>query len=352
MMMTFELRYLSVGKLRRYAEVVPFVTPNAEGIAAAQQLIGVLPAILNQTTGKLLTPKAQFAHLPDTTEIPILIGQWDAAVEDYAAVILSGGVDHLLMSRPTDAALMNILFDVSFEHVPALGIDLDYLQAYLETFKPGETVQRRRSVVKPDATDAWDIPMLDINVQPTSVDPFVKWGTISRDTSITGLTVHFYTDDYKFKTLLENAQRIIDLRPNSAVEMNITLDDKQPRAYVLWRIFQKRSAALIWQRAGIPVFVDMNVPRELFDLNMLGVPDGWRAYANRAYTPDMYHLDLAYQVAMQRSGGDVLYVVYGGGTAVRAMCEKRGWHWIPEDVAVKRGRHGAKGSSRQSQVLP
>ena len=88
-----------------------------------------------------------------------------------------------------------------------------------------------------------------------------------------------------------------------------------------------------------------SVEREFFDLALAGVPEGWTAYANRAYSDDLAHLEEAFTLAQARAGGDasVLYVVYGGQTAARDLCRERGWLWFAEDSDMIRGKVKADG---------
>jgi hypothetical protein len=108
------------------------------------------------------------------------------------------------------------------------------------------------------------------------------------------------------------------------------------RALVLHHVYQKRFIARRWQEAGIRVFVDLNVDREFFDLNLYGVPSGWRAYAVRAYARDLGHVEQAFAVACQQ---------HGGGKQARDLCQARGWHWLNEDADRVRGRYGARSAS-------
>lgn len=126
----------------------------------------------------------------------------------------------------------------------------------------------------------------------------------------------------------------------AAAEINFTIHEQTPAALVLHRIYQKRALSRRWQECGIPLLVDMNIPAKWFGLNLLGVPHGWRAYINRAYSSDIKHLLDAHEAASERANGPIFYVVYGGGAKVRELCLKRGWFWIQDDNDRARGRSG------------
>jgi hypothetical protein len=101
-------------------------------------------------------------------------------------------------------------------------------------------------------------------------------------------------------------------------------------------VYRKRWLARYAQSYGIRVFVDLNVEREFFDIALLGVPQGWTAYANRAYHDDLTHLEDAYTLACEHAQTDIVYVVIGGRKEAKEMCNARGWLWVAEDSARAR----------------
>ncbi len=227
--------------------------------------------------------------------------------------------------------------------IPALGIDHDYAQDILDTLAQGAPVEKRSMEPRAVLGNDWGIPTLDVTRQAVSYGAnVVKWGTVARTIPLPGDTVHFYTDDDKFSALIKDPAALLKTSCLNAVELNISLNPAMPRALALSLIYQKRRVSVEWQDYGLPLFVDMNVPEKFFDLNMLGVPVRWRAYANRGYAGDLEHLEKAHRLAVERAGGDVLYLVYGGGKSARDLCQRRGWEWIPEDATLKRGQHGAE----------
>lgn len=185
----------------------------------------------------------------------------------------------------------------------------------------------------------WGVPSLMLSKQATAlIEPVTKWGSVARTTKIQG-TWHFYTDDYKFANLWNEPMQPVLTRCRAIIEPNYSTHHTMPRAEVLWGIYRKRWLGRFWQDAGMQLFVDVNVERDFFDLALLGVPKGWRAYANRAYTTDDAHLREAYTLACEHAGTDeIVYVVYGGRAVIKDLCVEQGWAWVPEDAYVKHGR--------------
>lgn len=184
----------------------------------------------------------------------------------------------------------------------------------------------------------WGVPTLDPDLQVEHPPKrIVKWGTVGRRQKLQGC-VHFYTEDSKFTALYRGnrAMQVVKSGCESIVETNYSQNPNMPRAVVLHGIFRKRWLARFWQTQGIRVLVDINVERKFFDLALLGVPKGWRAYANRVHKDSYDHLDAAYELVCQHAGSDPLYIVYGGGKTIRKQCEQHGWHWYEEDI---RSRH-------------
>lgn len=186
----------------------------------------------------------------------------------------------------------------------------------------------------------WGIPTLKENYQADYIDmPFIQWGSIARNRRMPG-TYSFYTDDYRFNALWKNPEKVVDSGCVTAIEPNITLSLTSPKAYVIAAMYCKRWIARYWQEEGIRILVDMNVPPEFSDLNLLGVPHGWRAYASHGYAGRIEALKEEYKIACNHAGTrDILWVVYGGGKAVRELCESKQWVHIPEQFDVEKGRY-------------
>ncbi len=202
--------------------------------------------------------------------------------------------------------------------------------------KPAPTVY---DIIFPSDNE-WGVPTLDSNLQvETRPTHFIKWGTVSRKHKWQGC-IHFYTEDAKFTALYQGnrASQVVESGCDAIVETNYSQNPHMPRAIVLHGIFRKRWLARFWQTQGIRVLVDLNVEHEFFDLALLGVPKGWRSYANRVHRGSYEHLDTAYKLACQHADSVPLYIVYGGGKVIQQQCERNGWHWYPEDIRSK--HHG------------
>jgi len=167
----------------------------------------------------------------------------------------------------------------------------------------------------------YDIPVLLLDMQAELVDfPFIAWGSIKRTSTNFG-TWHFYVDDYRFNALWDKAGMIPETKCNSVVEINYTITDQMPFPVALYRIYQKRWLARYWQTRGIRIIVDMNVARPFRELNMLGIPRGWKTYATHGYDERIKDLREEIKLAVDRAGTkNITFLVYGGGAKIREFC--------------------------------
>jgi hypothetical protein len=116
-----------------------------------------------------------------------------------------------------------------------------------------------------------------------------------------------------------------------------------PRAEALWSVFQKRWAARFWQSQGIRVFVDLTVDPEFRDLNLLGVPKGWSAFATRWLERHADSVGEEYALACESAGDTTpLFVVIGGYVEAKKVCQERGWVWVKEHAGAVRDRYENK----------
>jgi len=149
------------------------------------------------------------------------------------------------------------------------------------------------------------IPVLDVEKQAEIIDaPVTRWGRETRKSRMRG-TWHFYTDDYRFSALWARPQDLVNSGCVSAIECNFSVHAQTPRAVAIYRTFQKRYLARLWQAHGVRIVVDLNVATE-------------------------------HAMAAERAGCVPTFLVYGGGKAVRAHTERRGWIWIPEEADRRR----------------
>ena len=166
------------------------------------------------------------------------------------------------------------------------------------------------------------IPVLLPDMAAELVDmPFIAWGSISRTSTNLG-TWHFYVDDYRFSALWDRAFQLPDTQCVAAVEVNYTISDQMPYPVALYRIYQKRWLARYWQNKGIKIIADLNVARPFLELNMLGIPKGWRSYATHGYNDRIQDLKAELKAAIKRAGTkNITFLVYGGGNKVREYCK-------------------------------
>lgn len=150
--------------------------------------------------------------------------------------------------------------------------------------------------------------------------PFGGWGTTSRLRTGVG-TYHFYVDDYRFENVWKHPQRIVDSLCREAVEPNFSLYQTTPMAFGMYQLYRKRWIARWLQEHGLRIWVDLNVSPKFAELNLLGIPHGYNAFATRGHInrPESILDELA--IARAVSGKDQPnMIVYGGGKEVRALC--------------------------------
>jgi len=181
------------------------------------------------------------------------------------------------------------------------------------------------------ADNIWDIPTLYLPLQADFVDlPVRGWGSIKRKTMMRG-TWHFYVDDYKFSALWKSPDAVLKTAAVSVVEVNFTTEDQMPKAVGLYRTMQKRWLARYWQSQGLRVFVDLNVAKKFDEINLLGVPDGWKSFATSGADYAIGRLEDQYTIALRKAGGaPTNFLVYGGGLKIAKLCAERGWVYVPD----------------------
>lgn len=203
----------------------------------------------------------------------------------------------------------------------------------------------------PDAVWASDneygIPLLDMKMQANAFDtPILAWvgqGVSQKQQRHKGFTVHFYVDDFQFNALWSSPYKLLNVGCVTAVEPNFSIYDETPRAVALYQIYRKRWLARWWQQMGIRCVVDLNISRQHYDIALLGVPQGWAWYATRGYTERMDSTIAEYEMAVKHADGNTVnFMVYGGGKQVKALCQERGWLWLPEarDQGKDKVKHG------------
>lgn len=185
-----------------------------------------------------------------------------------------------------------------------------------------------------------EIPTLLLEHQGRYVDlPVRGWGSVSRYTSMRG-TWHFFVDDYKFSALWKHPEAVLKTKAYNCVEANYTTDDQMPLAVGTYRIYKKRWMARFWQAHGMGIFVDLNVAGKYEEINLLGVPKGWYAYATSATSSDIGLLSHQLEIAKSIAVEDVTMLVYGGGKKIKDFCGNNGLIFIPDARNMARKDNG------------
>lgn len=308
----------------------------------------------NQRTGHCLDGHARLGLCEADELIPVLLVDMSEAEE---LVYLATHDTITSMAETDDEKLWAVMDGAGLEHLEVLQAihpeyapppsedDIAALMAAMgEGFAEGE--DEPSDLGQGDVPDAlwptdneWGVPLLDINLMADAVDlPVEVWGEVARTTRMRG-TWLFYTEDARFEALWRDPSPILNSRCVNVVEPNFSCYRDMPMAVGLWAIYRKRWLARYWQSKGVRVFVDLNVNPKFYDLNLMGVPKGWTAWATRGYMERLEYTVQEYEIAVKHAGSSsILFVVYGGGKAVKKACLERGWMWIPEVMDSKRGR--------------
>lgn len=182
------------------------------------------------------------------------------------------------------------------------------------------------------SNNVYEIPTLSIDGQADMVtNPVIVWGVEKRTRRIDGGTVLFYVDDYRFEAIWDNPNQITDTGCAVIAEPNVSVYDTMPVSYALHLIFKKRWIARYLQALGLKVLVDLNVSVKFAEYNLLGVPEGWNAFATRGYLERTDYLLHEIEIAKRVSGMDSPFmVVYGGGMKVREIVAKHNLIYIEQ----------------------
>ena len=318
-----------------------------EALRGSLDTLGWYDAVIyNQRTGYLIDGHARVEEQltrDENATIPALVvdlteaeeaqalasHDWISQLAEYDRVTL----DELLrMTNSDDARVQETIADLA----EAQGLIPD-MHSDSGLFDNLSGLSRREvpDAIWPTDND-FDIPLLDINLQARHLDlPFELYGFTGRTKRMNG-TWGFYVDDYRFQALWNDPTNIVNSQCINVVEPNYSTNNQMPLAVGLWGIYRKRWLARYWQVHGVRVFVDLNVDHKFEEYNMLGVPQGWAAYATRGYIRHINDLDKQYERAATHAGTEPLFVVYGGGKEIEKHCKQRGWLWIMEIMTQKR----------------
>ena len=183
-----------------------------------------------------------------------------------------------------------------------------------------------------------DIPELDIELQAIEIaQPVSMWGALGRNKKMPG-TWLFYTDDYRFNNVKVAWHTVINTECTCAAEPNFTTLPDMPMAKGIWQIYCKRLISKRLQKYGIKILVDVVVAEKFWDINLMGVPRGWRAYSYRGSIHQTENAIDSFNACCEHAGtNNITFLYYGGGAACRELAERMGWFYVPEHQAVKTG---------------
>lgn len=195
-------------------------------------------------------------------------------------------------------------------------------------------------------SDHMDVPwlLLDPDLIPDAVHaPAITFGAMHKPTSCG--TLLFYVHDTRMDVIYRSPQKAFRFDPVAIVEPNFSATEQSPLPVVLYNIWRKRWLARYWQSRGLKVFVDINVHPAWEDYILLGVPEGWTAYATRGSSKTEEELMWEWNLAVERADGATpLLLVYGGSKDIKSFCaSQHTWTYVPEAMRVVRGQELAFG---------
>ena len=186
----------------------------------------------------------------------------------------------------------------------------------------------------------YDIPCLRLDMQGEHLLlPLSPYGA-GRQTRL-AQTIHFYVDDYRFANIWKNPAKILNTCARALVEPNFSLFDTTPMAQGLELIYRKRWLARYYQECGLKIYADLNVSSKFYDVNRLGIPDGYNAFATRGSRGHIDELEMELSIAQEISGKDIPnMIVYGGGKEIQEFCNSHSILYIHDFMTAKGGRRG------------
>lgn len=168
-----------------------------------------------------------------------------------------------------------------------------------------------------------EIPDIVLEHQDSVDVPLVAWGSRSRRGEFRG-TWHFYVDDYRFSQIWERPERLCATGALGAVEPNFSVYEQTPFPVALWATYRKRWLARFWQSRGLSVWVDLNVSEAHSEINLIGVPRGWKWFATRGYDERIEDLRREHALAVMHAEATPILLVYGGGKTVAECVRELG----------------------------
>ena len=116
---------------------------------------------------------------------------------------------------------------------------------------------------------------------------------------------------------------------------------RSPLAQGLDLIYKKRWLARYFQECGINVYADLNVSSKFYEVNRLGIPIGYNAFATRGTRGHLAELEAELMIAREISGQSIPnLIVYGGGQEIHEFCNRNSLVYIHDFMTEKGGRNG------------
>lgn len=183
------------------------------------------------------------------------------------------------------------------------------------------------------SSNYYGIPDLLPSLQPRGLElPVNRIGAKARKARVEGQTLHGYTDDYRINGLWKDPSWLINSGCRALVEPNFSTNGEVPKTIALSYVYAKRWISRWAQSYGIEIWVDLAMNERHCDIALLGVPQGWRAYATYTYTTgyDDERLFKQHDLAVKHAGTEeILFWVYGGEDRIQELCQEHGWLWTP-----------------------
>ena len=169
--------------------------------------------------------------------------------------------------------------------------------------------------------------------------PFAPYGAGRKTKS--AQTIHFYVDDYRFANVWKNPAKVLNTCARAVIEPNFSLFDTTPFAQGLDLIYKKRWLARYFQECGLNVYADLNVSSKFYEVNRLGIPAGYNAFATRGTRGHLAELETELMIAREISGEAIPnLIVYGGGQEIHDFCNQNSLVYIHDFMTEKGGENG------------
>ena len=142
-------------------------------------------------------------------------------------------------------------------------------------------------------------------------------------------TLLFY--EYTFlndKLIARQEDLLRSVTAHSVGELYLEDEPGDSKRYIMAQVQRKRALTARFQRLGIPVWIDLTIRNDCYNLALYGVPKGWKSYSIRK--PLAKDLIRVAALAQERAGGEIRLICYGGSFVVEDICKQRGWHFQPE----------------------